>query len=249
MKPKSSVLGAVARRVILATNEGLRIVDSVSGELLEVVESPNLGPSISATWGISGSLLVAGLGNLVVALDAVSGASWEREMPSSKPLNAYSIAMESDYLWPRPPRQSSAGPLLIDFRGGERVVALDRQTGRIIWDQPAQAVAAVAGGVVMLDRTRDNTASIAAVDSSTGAEKWQVDLASPAGYEVLVYDGDATDKVVCVPCNDGKVYGLDTLTGNKLWEWSSPYWIPGRVMCTRSFCIVPDSGSPELERG
>ncbi len=256
VKAKSAVLGVVAGKLLLTTGVSLQVVDAATGKQIreETLPKPSEYASASVTWGISGSLLVVGVcDGGVIARDIKSGDHWQQGLPYRQTGTLADLTLADDeWRWPRVVgvTDGSADVLAMYFREAGSAFGLNRATGNIIWQAAASDAIAVAGAIAVLERIEGRIGRIAGIDASTGAEKWQVDLVGPVDYEsLLFYGGGISGKVVCIPCNDATLYALDTATGKKLWEWSSPYWIPGGVICTRSFCVFSDSGSPELERG
>jgi len=250
MKTSLSPLGVYRGMLALSSADGVTFLEEKTGKLLDAITLPKLSEyaKVSATWAVSDALLVAGQGNVVTATDE-SGETWQQQLPSSEPITEESLAWNAEFLWPIVVgRGLPDEPLLVAFTGGERVCALDRATGSVLWEVPAENFVAVAGQVVLVKRTADDAARVAAIEVATGQERWQAEPLGPGSQGVHIFWGDGTETVACVPCDDNKVYALETATGRTLWEWVSTYWRPDRVLCTPSYCVVSDSDQPPTDR-
>ena len=99
-----------------------------------------------------------------------------------------------------------------------RVWAVDRRSGKPIWEQrtdtPATGGLGSGAGLVLLG-SRDGRVS--ALAQSDGRLAWQVPLSS----EILA-PPQAAGNVVAVRTGDGKLHGLSVKTGERLWIYEQP---------------------------
>ena len=109
------------------------------------------------------------------------------------------------------PKFSSGALFAADYEG--RLVAVDAETGRKMWDLDTEQ--SFSGGPG-LDANRIYMGTIdgrvIAYDRNGGAELWNAQVSS----EVLSPPASA-DGIVVVRCIDGRVFGLDAVNGRRLW--------------------------------
>ena len=97
------------------------------------------------------------------------------------------------------------------------IAAIDRQTGKLLWD--VELDVSLSGGVgvydnVLLVGSRDG--SVLQLDATSGAVNWSTRLSG----EVLA-PPQGNGKVVIAQSYEGRVQGLDFTTGEKLWTFDS----------------------------
>lgn len=125
--------------------------------------------------------------------------------------------------------------------GDRRVLALDAQSGRIIWQVPTtgpvDSSPAVAGGLVFFG-LRD--ARLLALDAQTGQQRWEYLTGNPIITSPVVAHG-----TVYVASGDGLLYALDAQTGQKRWTWEyggfllgSPVVVEDTVIATSSLGVL-----------
>lgn len=93
------------------------------------------------------------------------------------------------------------------------VKAIDRTTGKVLWDQdlelPVSGAIGAGYGLVLLGTLKGQ---VVALDQSSGEEKWRAQVTS----EVLAPPQTNGD-VVVVQTQDDRLIGFDATTGNQLW--------------------------------
>jgi outer membrane protein assembly factor BamB len=103
--------------------------------------------------------------------------------------------------------------------GGDRLAALDRDTGQVVWQQTPSGDAeqlAVRNGVVYYARTDDEQTHVRAVDAQTGAVRWDRQLPD-------VWDSVLTARSLVLTCisEQGQLLiALDLATGEQRWQWT-----------------------------
>jgi outer membrane protein assembly factor BamB len=125
---------------------------------------------------------------------------------------------------------------------GGRLVALDAETGDVLWSRPTDALKgdsvwtspAVADGVVYFAANRP-TAVIYALDAATGDTVW---TASP-NFSIIISSPVVADGVVYLAFNDHSLFALDAATGAVRWTadagsgmYASPALAEGRLYVT-----------------
>lgn len=141
------------------------------------------------------------------------------------------------FLWQVRPGLTAERVIVAD--AGGRVAALDRKTGRSVWENRLERVAVASGvGVgneIAVVGTLDGTAI--ALSVANGQEVWRTQLSS----EVLGIS-DVAGTIVVARTNDGRVHGLDSTTGTVVWTVlrttpalslrgaHEPALLPGRVL-------------------
>ena len=203
---------------------------------------------------VVGALLVGSfVGSLVGSL---SGCSWMRGIFDSgepaeppTPLASFEPAFKVRTLWSERAgrgveNQYAKLALAVDrgrvfaadVRG--RVMALDAQSGKRIWDVDTRAP--ITGGIGVGDGQLllgTGNAQVLALSEDNGAILWR----SPVSSEILAapHSGEG---VVVVQTNDGKLFGLDAGDGHRLWLYqevvpvltlrgrSAPLIMRGRVV-------------------
>ena len=97
------------------------------------------------------------------------------------------------------------------------VVAMNRETGKVLWEQeldkPVSGGVGAGYGLVLVGTLKGQ---VIALDSATGEVKWQ----APVGSEVLSAPSNIGDLVV-VQTQDDHVFGLDAATGERRWSYES----------------------------
>jgi outer membrane protein assembly factor BamB len=109
------------------------------------------------------------------------------------------------------PRVTEAVVYAVDADG--RVLALARDSGRVIWEQDLEAPASGgpgAGEGLVLVGTAEG--ELIALSTDAGAERWRASLSSEVLSVPAVFNG-----VVVVHTADGKVFGLEATNGNQRW--------------------------------
>jgi outer membrane protein assembly factor BamB len=106
----------------------------------------------------------------------------------------------------------------------DRVVAVDRITGRPAWEADREAgpggPAALAGNLVIFSEGRQREAAVSAIRLEDGEPAWSVPTRAPSLGGPAVEDGQ-----VYVGTSDGRVLALTGDAGSRLWE----YRATGRV--------------------
>ena len=118
--------------------------------------------------------------------------------------------------WFRPDIKSASAPLIADgrvFVAADRVVALERETGRTIWTGGGQSVGFAYADGVLFSATA--TEKLEAIDAATGAIRWSVPLDGHAG--IPTYD----DGTVYLGVED-RIQAFRASDGFEL--WSSSAW-------------------------
>jgi eukaryotic-like serine/threonine-protein kinase len=123
--------------------------------------------------------------------------------------------------------------------GDGRTVALDRQTGHVVWEYPSggpsSSTPALAGELVIF---AIRPGRVVALDRRTGARVWDADLqhsilASPIVMRGTVYIGTA----------DKKLFALDAANGRERWAFPTAAWVVDAVAYATDRVIVPSQGS------
>ena len=103
-----------------------------------------------------------------------------------------------------------------------RIVALDAETGNVIWEQidaaPIDSSPAVTDDYLFYGSRGKR---VIALDADTGEFRWEfVAEANPTMGSALVEDG-----VVYIGSGDENIYALDALTGEEIWRFATMDWI------------------------
>lgn len=101
------------------------------------------------------------------------------------------------------------------YLGGQsRIMALDAETGELVWESPssgpAHGVPAVAGDVIYLGNLNKR---VMAIDRATGRTLWEFEGDAPFPGTVSVENG-----IVFAGSRGGTVHALDAATGESLWS-------------------------------
>jgi outer membrane protein assembly factor BamB len=110
---------------------------------------------------------------------------------------------------PTAPGAIAGERLYIPIATGE-LLALERETGLLVWTVPIKTIRAplVAGDLIVV-ATEDG---VLALDSETGDERWAVAL-SPASAAPILARG-----LVVIPTNDGQAVAVNAATGSVIWR-------------------------------
>jgi hypothetical protein len=127
--------------------------------------------------------------------------------------------------WTVPDLEPLAGPTIAEnvviVVESERVRAVDRESGRSVWEADREAgpggPAAVAGGVVIFSEGRGSEATITAVRLEDGGPAWGVRTRAPALGGPAVAGGR-----VYIGTSDGRVVALEADEGARAWEYRAP---------------------------
>lgn len=144
--------------------------------------------------------------------------------------------------WPNVYSGPSLGSGLV-YQGGSFVRALDRATGKIIWNHPKTVVSTVAVVPAVVERNEagdrlyvfQNTKTLLCLDGKTGDEIWRAYRGETAGEKSEVPLGDETgtpavgEEIVCLGGAPVKwpgeesltaaMHGFDKQTGRLLWRF------------------------------
>jgi len=174
------------------------------------------GDRAFAAPSVSGGIVIAMGGNsFVMAADATTGKElWRRQVgDGAYPPKTLVMSDGAVYLGAAvsdPPRTGTPAPgETIYVRG--ILLALDARTGAVRWSQegvPPPNGLAIDNGVLLVAQG----AVINAMDASTGKELWWFGV-SGGSYEPTVAGG-----VVYVRAWNGRLYGLNEKTGDRMWE-------------------------------
>jgi outer membrane protein assembly factor BamB len=106
-----------------------------------------------------------------------------------------------------------------------RTVALDRRTGKEIWDYdnggPSGSSPAVVGDDLIV-ATRPGV--IAALRRQDGSRRWATSLGHAVLASPIVENGAAF-----IGAADRKLYALDVATGERLWDFATESWVVSAV--------------------
>jgi len=166
--------------------------------------------------------------------DAASGASTTQAPPPYEPMFRGNLARTGEYPGPGPsgspqlawkfkidgdgePKSPTVSDGVVYFGGGNKLYALDAQSGRKRWDFQTSgqifSCPAVSDGVVYFGC---NDGFLYAVDSTSGQEKWDFQTDDEVTSSPVVSDG-----VVYFGSWDTYLYALDTQTGQEKWKFKT----------------------------
>lgn len=165
---------------------------------------------------VDGILYVAGVGDLVVAIDARTGELVWRYQQRPDPTRAGELAL---YASPTPAVIGDV--VVVGFSTGE-VVALDRVRGEPQWARRVgegrypdvvAPVVTVGGDLV----ASGYYGPVVAIDARTQNVRWRIDAGSGARPAIVDRDGP----LLLVPDTTGGLRAIVALTGAELWRWDS----------------------------
>jgi outer membrane protein assembly factor BamB len=123
-------------------------------------------------------------------------------------------------------RQLFASPAVADGvvyigTGDKRLLALDGQSGDVIWEVPVgdavHSTPAVAGDLVFFGL---QDGRVVALDKTSGGQVWEYDTRS-----VIVSSPAVSDGFLYIGSGDGTFYALDAANGKEIWSLSTGRWI------------------------
>lgn len=128
------------------------------------------------------------------------------------------------YLWRQQGVPIEAAVLLVanlvivgDVEGN--VIAIDKESGRIIWVYEFGDLASILSGPAAVDDDRivvaDETGRVAMLDVDDGRQVWAIELDTPVEAGLSVGDGR-----VYVPTTRGRFFALNANDGELLWEYA-----------------------------
>lgn len=186
------------------------------GLVLAIATVPR--PALGIGWQSRGSTQEGSEGHpwLMVGGDASHSGTTESPVPPYR---------ES---WSVPGLEPIAGPVVagdaVILVGADKVVAVERATGRSLWDTDRDAgpggSAAVSGDLVVFAEGRGREAAISAVRLEDGEPVWSVATRAPSLGGLAIADGR-----VYAGTADGRVLALAADGGTRAWE----YRATGRV--------------------
>jgi outer membrane protein assembly factor BamB len=128
---------------------------------------------------------------------------------------------------------------------GPRLAAIDRATGRVVWEQeiaPKPQLALVRATGLEVAVIADSAAQVSAVDVLTGETRWAVQMDKQGLSEISV---DANAAVIVVSVMGPKVgrtyFALDPATGAQRWSRRAPVHSPPPVLVP-GMVILPRAG-------
>ena len=190
--------------VIVGTRQGeIHVVDLVDGQ---EVGSGEFGQSIEGTPALSGQVLFV-------------PNAWGKYV-----LSAFDLQRGS-YLWrfkgvPIEAAVLPMGSMVVvgDVEGN--VIALDKESGRVIWVYEFGDLASILSGPAAIDMqlvaVADETGRVALLRADSGREVWTTDLGSPVEAGLAVGHG-----LIYVPTTRGRFVALRTDDGAIAWEHRS----------------------------
>ena len=216
--------GAAGDQVSLAAADGMVYVDGVAPPVHTGVTYGINATTGQETWrthrsaiklgyaagagAVFGFLASSKVTNTIAALDASTGrARWKYGMAGT--LSALSYADGIVYA-----RTPGPGLLALDARTGHRRWGLTELASQAIADDTTYVARSLAvHNAIKHAKNGASTGQLAALDGTTGAERWQVST-SQVLQPLVVADG-----VVCGLAS-GQAYAFSSATGNPLWHTS-----------------------------
>ena len=105
--------------------------------------------------------------------------------------------------------------------GDRRILALDAESGELIWEyranDPVHSSPAVAGDLVFFGL---QDGRVIALNRTGGQSEWEFMTEGPVVSSPVVRDG-----VLYIASGDERLYALDALTGREYWSYVSNGWI------------------------
>ncbi|PKB63587.1 MAG: hypothetical protein BZY80_06555 [SAR202 cluster bacterium Io17-Chloro-G2] len=132
----------------------------------------------------------------------------------------------------------AGGRIYITSDGG-RTVALDRQTGKPVWEHSgghsASSTPAVADDLVIVTL---RPGLVIGLDGATGERRWQTDLKHGVFSSPIVADGSAF-----IGAADSNLHALDIATGMERWAFPTEDWIVSPVAYADGTVVVAPQGN------
>ena len=120
-----------------------------------------------------------------------------------------------------------------------RALALDRETGAVIWEHdegvPAGSSAVVVEDLVIFGF---RPGPVIAFNRSTGEIVWRDDLRSPIYAGPLVADG-----VLFLGAGDSQLHAIDVVDGTELWTFSTDDWVVASAAYTEDTVVLASQSS------
>ncbi len=214
-------------RVVVPTQDGVKIVDAATGSMVGRVDID--GPA-SSTSVSSGVLTVATPDLSIRAYDLAGNQLWTRELP---PPSIASIATDGTAVVVNSP----AGIRVVDGRSGDRLTSVDRLDtddarveipGSVAIDD-GLVVASPLGGVV-------SGRGLAAIDGRTGLARWSRDGDQPPVFGSIT----GSDGLAWVSVGD-EIHGYDLETGRR--AFAALAGMPrGPLAVTRAVVVATPAG-------
>ncbi len=119
-----------------------------------------------------------------------------------------------------------------------RVLALNRDTGEILWEyvtgHPSGSAPAVAGDLVFFTL---RPGRILALETAAGNLRWEKVLNDPILASPIIAEG-----TLYVGAGDNRLYALDAATGEERWTFASTDWIPAEIAYHDGSVVVSSLG-------
>ena len=132
----------------------------------------------------------------------------------------------------------SANTVYVGTEDG-RALALDRESGEVIWEHdegvPASSSAVVVEDLVIFGF---RPGPLLAFDRSTGSIVWRRDLRSPIYASPLVADG-----VLFLGSGDSNLHAIDVVDGTELWTFSTDDWVVSSVAYAEDTVVLASQSS------
>ncbi len=227
----------IYRDEIVVVDEGTHLfrLNATTGNATPSGRISTAGGSVSADMTIDGDLLWANVGSTLHAVQLPGGQPvWSHKAGFS--IRPVEIVGDTVY-W-----LSQLGEPRADGKTG-LLLALDRQTGKVRWEQPVDTPVAAGGLVVAGDRLLVSTPP-SAYDLVDGTLRWQTDkvrgtIGGPglSHSGELMFVGNVNDQT-----GTGGVAALRVADGTGVWQASVGAAVPNpmeRVWTTAELVIVP----------
>jgi len=206
--------------VYLGTPNGVLAVEEETGNRLWEFEAEDIGTT-NAAVGLS-------VENNRIYLGVHNGVVYSLDRGSGEELWNFDIVEELNLASRVEARRSVSGPPAIsnnqlfvcyDFNlsGDENsnyVVALDTETGELLWEREHERVKGVPAAIgSSVYYTSFSSRKLYAVDGETGETIWSVDLDTPARGSPAI-----TGESVYITPSDDQIYSIDRGTGEIQWQ-------------------------------
>jgi outer membrane protein assembly factor BamB len=245
--PQATV-AADDREACIADLSVIGCVDVRDGHLLWTAK-----PESTAVWGETaidrGTWYVGTTDHLVTAYDEITGAKrWVVDIAPSSTFSTriYGTVVAGDTVYATTVRWLNSN----GFEKVGDIVALDRQSGRILWHYTSPSKGGFQGEPVIGDRNlvvNDPYAnSLVALDRFSGAEIWRTPKDS-SGYVASESPPSPLGDTLFAASSDGQLYALDLKSGGRFWRVTAGREsLGGAAVCGRYVLVYPFAGGQLL---
>jgi polyvinyl alcohol dehydrogenase (cytochrome) len=138
---------------------------------------------------------------------------------------------------------TSVGKLVVGIQKNGNLNALDRLTGKSVWQASVGAAVAINWGttfdgkrIYTGDASFDRNGGVYALDAATGKITWQVEMPSckpgPKVPEASCWSGNmnavsSSPSLVWIAANDGQVHAFDAESGKVVWSYNTAHNVVG----------------------